>query len=81
MQYAITLEMKYKIVNCKWQSDMQKHSSELEIGKISIIIDYNRYLNSENKLFNVIIVCCIIPDNKFKSTYKPHYKNICFHIT
>ena len=31
MQYATTLEMKSKIVNCKWQSDMQKHSPESEI--------------------------------------------------
>ena len=32
---------------------------------------------SENK-FNVIVVCCVIPDNKLKGIYKPHYKNICF---
>ena len=31
MQYAITLEVKYKLVNCKWQSDMQKHPDESEM--------------------------------------------------
>ena len=31
MQYDTTLEIKYKIANYKWQSDIQKHSPESEM--------------------------------------------------
>ena len=47
MQYTLTIEIKYKIMNCKWQSDMQKHPPESEICK------NNKHSGSEqlNELF------------------------------